>query len=131
MSHLELNKKDGDEIVIEYVAEELPPTKKKKRNFEHDISNLNAAQMARQATIYRDNPLRLVGCHTPICVSYTYYCENKQGQIEVDKRRVCVVCKKRSKIICVQCNIGLHIRTFEERGCWEIYHSADYTGITL
>ena len=127
-----MNKKHpGDDIDIEYVAAEIPVTKKKKRSFEHDLSNLNAAQMARQATIYRDNPSRLVGSHTPICVSYTYFCDSKQSQVEVDKRRVCVVCKKRSKIICVQCNIGLHIRTFEERGCWEIYHSADYSTVTI
>ena len=74
-----------------------------------------------------ENPLRLSGTHVPAFCKYVcQHPEDPTKTISFDKRKTCPVCHQRSNIYCLRCNIGLHIRTYQERGCWEIFHSEDF-----
>ena len=74
-----------------------------------------------------ENPLRLTGIHTPAFCKYVYQNpEDSSKTISFDKRKTCPVCHQRSNIYCLRCNVGLHIRTHQSFGCWEVFHSEEF-----
>ena len=72
--------------------------------------------------IYND-PNRTTGIHTPVLIDYI---DNSNGEsTRIDKRRKCMECNdsKRSGIMCLECNIALHLSPDKETNCWYNFHS--------
>ena len=66
-----------------------------------------------------DNPLRYVGCHTPVL-----HKRPRIGAKQEELRRRCVVCKKRVPYACKECDIALCFALkMHEVSCWERYHT--------
>ena len=75
------------------------------------------AQPRRKSTWLKAVDRRLTGRHFPACIV-----REKGGD---DGRRQCVVCKKKTKFICMQCDACVCIAQPNDTSCFEIFHSLE------
>lgn len=122
--HNQLAKGDADYTLLEYIQSiideisipaDLAP-----------IPHANNQRVMRNPDVAHHDPLRLRGVHTPVIVDWYAVDPDTQINTRHDERMTCMLCKKRTKFSCLECNVGLCIGHKGGENHWRIYHSTNF-----
>lgn len=81
----------------------------------------NISKKRKTATLEHDEN-KLIGTHTPYNASFRRLDNDEIDH--VNQRRVCRYCKEsRTNVICLQCNVALHIESEKQNDCFQKYHT--------